>query len=176
MDAAADTDPVIRQAGLGDAEALAAISRAAFVEAFGHIYSPADLRAFLDDSYALARTRRELTDPAVGAWLMEMAGTPIGYAVAGPCTLPNADVTPACGELKRLYLLPPWQGGGRGSRLLETALAWLERDGPRRLWIGVFSENHGALRLYARFGFRKVGEHVFAVGNQRDREFTLRRG
>jgi ribosomal protein S18 acetylase RimI-like enzyme len=54
-------------------------------------------------------------------------------------------------------------------------MAWLERDGPRTIWIGVWSENHGAQRFYARQGFEKVGEYGFAVGSTVDREFILRR-
>ena len=53
--------------------------------------------------------------------------------------------------------------------------AWLEKDGPRTLWIGVWSENLGAQRFYARYGFHKVGEYEFPVGETRDREFILRR-
>ena len=170
------TETTIRKAGEADAKVLAALSRATFASTFAHMYPADDLRRFLKKSYALAKTRRELADPAIGVWLLEAGGAPVGYALAGPCSLPNAEVTPACGELKRLYLMPGWQGGGRGSRLLEAALAWLERDGPRRIWIGVYSENVGAQRLYRRYGFEKVGEHEFVVGSTVDREFTLRRG
>jgi len=96
--------------------------------------------------------------------------------VAGPCKLPHAEVTPQCGELERIYLAAAHQGGGAGSRLLDEALAWLQKDGPRRLWIGVWSDNFGAQRLYARRGFRVVGTYEFVVGKTRDRELILRRG
>ena len=79
------------------------------------------------------------------------------------------------GELKRLYLLATAQGGGIGARLFEQALDWLERDGPRTLWISVWSENYGAQRFYARYGFEHVGEYEFIVGQQHDREFMFRR-
>ena len=77
--------------------------------------------------------------------------------------------------MKRLYLLRVAQNGGLGGRLAETALAWLHEAGPRTLWIGVWSGNHGAQRLYGRWGFEKVGEYGFAVGETIDREFILRR-
>ncbi|MEP6968653.1 MAG: GNAT family N-acetyltransferase, partial [Pseudomonadota bacterium] len=115
-------------------------------------------------------------DPACAAWLLEADGAAVGLAVACPCGLPHPEVTAACGEIKRLYVLEAWQGGGTGSRLLGEALAWLEREGPRRIWLSVFSQNVGALRLYARFGFTKVGDYHFAVGDSRDPEFILRRG
>jgi len=167
---------IIRKAGPGDAAALSQLSRRTFTQAFGAFYDPGDLNLFLDAAYSLEASEGALADPAVGVWFLEMEDAPIGYVVAGPCSLEHPDVTAACGEIKRLYLLEDWRGGGGGSRLLDAALGWLERDGPRRIWLGVFSENTGAQRLYERHGFRKVGEHVFQVGGTADREFTLRRG
>lgn len=168
--------PIIRRASLDDAEALSRIGAETFTETFGHLYPPEDLAAFLDAAYGLEKTRRDLADPAKAAWLVEVEGEVVGHALAGPCDLPHDEVTPACGELKRLYVLKRLQGDGAGSRLMTEVLGWLERDGPRRLWIGVWSENHGAQRLYGRMGFEKVGEYEFPVGQIRDREFILRRG
>ena len=85
-------------------------------------------------------------------------------------------MTPGSGEVHRLYLLPDHQNGGKGARLMEAALDFLDLNGQRPVYLGVWSENHGALRFYERFGFRKVGEHTFQVGSQLDREFTYRRG
>ena len=79
------------------------------------------------------------------------------------------------GELKRLYLRRDVQNGGWGGRLFDAALAWLLRDGPRAVWIGVYSENPGAQRFYFRRGWEKVGEYHFPVGTVRDLEFILRR-
>ncbi|CAN1544012.1 RimI Acetyltransferases [Caulobacteraceae bacterium] len=168
--------PTIRRATPEDAEALSRIGAETFTETFGHLYPPQDLADFLVYAYNPERTRADLADPARASWIVEADGAVVGYALAGPCDLPHEEVTPACGELKRLYLLKRVQGDGTGSRLLAETFAWLERDGPRRLWIGVWSENHGAQRLYGRLGFEKVGEYVFPVGQTRDREFILRRG
>ena len=168
--------PTIRRATPADAEALSRIGAETFTETFGHLYPPEDLAAFLAGAYGLEKARRDLADPAKASWLVEADGEVVGHALAGACDLPHDEVTPDCGELKRLYVLGRLQGDGTGSRLLAEVLAWLERDGPRRLWIGVWSENHGAQRLYSRMGFDKVGEYEFAVGQTRDREFILRRG
>ena len=168
--------PTIRRAGAGDAEALAAIGQATFVETFGQLYPPRDLAAFLAEAHSVARARADLANPAKAAWLVEAGGDVVGYALACPAKLPHPDVTPACGELDRIYLLAAHRGGGIGSRLLDETLAWLERDGPRSLWIGVFSENVGAQRLYARRGFEVVGSYKFVVGQTLDHEFIMRRG
>ena len=167
--------PTIRRASPDDAPVLAALGARTFTESFGQLYSAQDLQAFLDESHAAAAYERVLADPACALWLAEENGGAIGYALAGPSGLPHADVAPGDGELKRLYLLASAQGGGIGARLFEQALGWLERDGPRTLWISVWSENHGAQRFYARYGFEHVGEYAFIVGQQRDREFIFRR-
>ena len=100
---------------------------------------------------------------------------PSGYVTACPAHLPHPDVSPDDGEIQRLYILQGHQGGGRGTLLLKTALEWLERDGPRTLWIGVWSENYGAQRFYARHGFEIVGEYSFMVGDHADHELITRR-
>jgi GNAT superfamily N-acetyltransferase len=158
-----------------DAAILAELGARTFSDTFAHLYPPEDLAAFLADAYGLERIRADLADPAKALWLVEVGGEAIGYALAGPCDLPHPEVTEACGELKRFYLLGQWQGGGTGRRLFAETMAWLERDGPRDIWIGVWSENLGAQRFYARHGFSKVGEYGFRVGGTVDHEFILRR-
>jgi ribosomal protein S18 acetylase RimI-like enzyme len=168
-------EPTTRRARPADAETLARIGAETFTETFGHLYAPHDLSQFLGQAYGLERTRADLADPAKASWLVEVDGEAIGYATAGACGLPHPDVTPACGELKRFYFRKAWQNGGLGRGLFDEVMAWLQRDGGRTIWIGVWSENHGAQRFYARQGFEKAGEYGFAVGATVDREFILRR-
>ncbi|HEV8692997.1 MAG TPA: GNAT family N-acetyltransferase [Lysobacter sp.] len=165
----------IRRAVPADAPTLSALGTRTFIDSFGHLYSAKDLQAFLDESHTPEAYTRYLADPAYALWLAEKQGAAIGYALAGPCGLPHDDAKPGDGELKRLYMLPSAQGDGVGARLFDEALAWLERGGPRTLWISVWSENYGAQRFYARYGFEKAGEYEFIVGQQRDHEFMYRR-
>ena len=164
----------LRRATAEDAQALAEVGEATFVETFGHMYSPKDLADFLAAEQSPDRYRAWALDDRYALWLAEADGRAVGFALAGPCTLPHAEVTPACGELKRIYLRREAQGSGIGGRMLAAALDWLTAPG-RDLWIGVWSENHGAQRLYGRHGFEKVGTYFFEVGEQRDFEFILRR-
>lgn len=167
--------PILRRAGPQDAEALSTLGAATFTQTFGHLYAPADLANFLAEAHGLARVRADLADPASATWLLEAAGEAVGYVLAGRCGLPHPEVAAEDGEIKRLYLLPQAQNGGWGGRLFDAAMAWLLADGPCAVWIGVWSENYGAQRFYARRGFEKVGEYGFAVGATIDREFILRR-
>jgi len=167
--------PLIRLARSDDAEALCAIGAETFTETFGHLYPPRDLARFVTQAYDLDQARADLADPTKASWIVEFDSRVIGYASVGPCGLPHPKVTSECGELKRIYLLKPWQGGGLGARLFDEALGWLQTRGAPTIWIGVWSENHGAQRFYQRRGFSKVGEYGFCVGDTVDHEYILSR-
>lgn len=165
----------VRRATPADAGVLSRLAARTFTESFGHHYPAEDLAAFIASSYAVERQERILASPGHAVWLLEAGGEAVGHAAAGPCGLPHADVAPGDGELKRLYVLAQAQGGGAGTRLMTAAMDWLLREGPRTLWVGVWSRNPGAQRFYARHGFERAGEYVFPVGRVRDQEFILRR-
>ena len=165
----------IRRAVPADADVLSELGTSTFIETFGHLYSAADLQHFLDESHSPGAYAKTLANPDYALWLAERDGHAVGYAQAGPCGLPHADARAGDGELKRLYVLASHQNGGWGGRLFDEAERWLLRDGPRTLWVGVWSENLGAQRFYARHGFAKVGTYEFPVGRVRDLEFILRR-
>ena len=166
---------VIRRATLADAAVARDLTVRNFTETFGHLYPPQDLSDFLGNTYSLDAHRRVLADADHALWLLEHDGDAIGHALAGPCGLPHPQVVSGDRELKRLYVLARAHNHGLGARLFETVLAWMLHDGPRPLWIGVWSQNLGAQRFYARYGFAKVGEYEFPVGKTRDHEFILRR-
>ena len=185
---------MLRRARPEDAEALSVLASTCFTQTFGHLYVPDDLDRFIHEAYSPEVLRGELADPQHPTWLLFLEeseadatapectdahtaseGKLIGYVTVCPAHLPHPEVKEGDGEVQRLYLLQEYQGGGRGSRMLEHALNWLEADGPRTLWIGAWSENYGAQRLYGRYGFTKVGEYSFMVGDHADREFILRR-
>src|SRR5690606_9687186 len=102
---------------------------------------------------------------------------PLAFIQATPVNLPHPDADPKRqGEIKRLYVRQSAQGKGLGKRLLTAALNYLSETYPSApQWLGVWSENHKARTLYAAYGFEKVGEYGFPVGDTIDLEFILRR-
>jgi ribosomal protein S18 acetylase RimI-like enzyme len=175
MTAIPDSTTLIRRVTVADIPVLSQLGAATFVEAFGANYAREDLERFLADAYSEDAYRKLITDAAIRAWLAE-THEPVGFLVAGSCKLPVPDLEPGAGEIRQLYVRAAAQRRQLGTQLLGIALEWLEASGSRPLYVGVWSKNPGAQRLYARFGFRKVGEYDFPVGRHIDREYILRRG
>ncbi|MEZ5564770.1 MAG: GNAT family N-acetyltransferase [Gammaproteobacteria bacterium] len=169
-------DPEIKRATVRDAEALSLLATETFVETFGHLYRHEDLSTYLREEQSAEHYRQILQDPAVAIWLAIGAdGRPTGFISAGPCKLPVPNQSEMAGEIRQLYLRASAQGRGLGTRLLMVGLAWLQEHGHHPLYIGVWSGNGGAQRLYSRHGFAKIGEYDYPVGQHLDREFILQR-
>ncbi|MDP2325899.1 MAG: GNAT family N-acetyltransferase [Gammaproteobacteria bacterium] len=169
-------DIAIRRLTLADARALSALARDTFDETFGHLYKPEDLTAFQEESQSVEACQRLLVARGVAVWAGEnAAGELVGFATAGPCKLPVPNIEKAAGEIRQLYLLAAVQREGLGTRLLVTVLDWLTAQQHSPIYVGVWSGNFGAQRLYARYGFGKIGEYDFPVGKHLDREFILKR-
>lgn len=167
--------PSIRLAVMSDASALAQLGRATFTEKFGFLYKPEDLEAFFKKGHSEDIYAGILTDPASQIWVVETATNElVGFTVAGPCDLPLPDRPDNAGELQRFYLLGAHQGAGLGSQMLTLALDWLESRF-EHIYLSVFYANHGAQRLYKRFGFETVHEYHYMVGNQADPEYIMKR-
>ena len=172
-------DAAIRAARIDDAGALASLGRETFIDTFidgfGIPYPPGDLSAYLEKTFSVTTMREMLRDATQAWWVAERDGELLGFANSGPCTLPHPDGRASHAELRRLYIAKRAQGLGLGTRLLETALAWMEdhTDGP--LWIGVWRGNLKAQKLYVAYGFTMVGQYKYPVGTWLDDDLILRR-
>jgi ribosomal protein S18 acetylase RimI-like enzyme len=170
------TSATIRRALPDDTAALAALGAATFTETFGHLYPPEDLQTFLAASHSPSAWSRVLTDAREAVWIAELPDAgPIGFVSVGACKLPVENRELTAGEVKQLYVLARYHNLRLGTQLMQVGLEWLEAQQRMPLYVGVWSENYGAQRFYARYGFSKVGEYGFPVGNTVDHEFILKR-
>ncbi len=174
------SEVVIRPAVDSDAPAIARLGRETFVdtfvEGFAIPYPPEDLNPFLDANFTPDAAAQRLAEPGAAWWVAERDGELLAFANAGPNHLPHPDARPSHAELRRLYVAKSAQGLGLGTKLLAIALDWMETNGDGPMWIGVWSGNLKAQKLYAAYGFEKAGEYQYPVGAWRDDEFILRKG
>ena len=106
-----------------------------------------------------------LADGHSKLWLAEAepGRAPVGYCVLTEPDLPEADPGAEDIEIRRIYLLSRFQGGGLGRRLMQAALDAARAAGTRRVVLGAYNENP-VVGFYQRFGFAVVGERLFQVG------------
>ena len=167
---------ILREATAGDIPALAALGTEGFAVKFGHLYQPEDLSAFLRDYRSEARFREQLADPGTLIHLAEQDGDLLGYCliIRGDRFAERPPPHPErCIILSQLYCAPRAIGQGIGSKLMDWAMAEARAWGADAIQLSVYSENYGAQRFYHRYGFEKVADINFWVGNHRDDEFLF---
>lgn len=139
----------LRAAAPADAEALAALMRAAWRRGYPGVV-PDGVLAEVDRLFDTAWFTRLL---AGAGFRTLVSGDPIdGFVRYGP----YPDDT-ALGYIAGLYVHPDAAGHGLGRRLLDHALADLAAAGHRAAVLWVFETNARARRLYTRAGFTPDG-------------------
>lgn len=166
----------LRPASPTDAAALADLGQRSFVAKFGHMYSAEDLANFLAESHGEAKIAKEIADPTLRVMLAEADGKLLGFCkLVMVCGWPEHARGGQVIELKQLYTDPEATGQGIGARLMDWALAVAGEHQTDEIQLSVWSGNDGAQKFYARYGFAKVADIYFMVGEQRDEEFLFAR-
>lgn len=167
----------IRTAVPEDAERLALVGKATFLESYAGLLPVTDILAHSGQQHAAAVYAAWLADGRYRCLLAEAetGAAPVGYLVLGPADLPLPDPDANDLEIRRIYLLYRFKGCGLGRRLMEEATRWARQRGCRRLLLGVYSRNEAALAFYAKMGFTQVGERRFRVGANEYFDYVLGR-
>ena len=172
----------LRQATSADADALALVGAATFLEAFTWMLPGRDIVAHCAKNHTPEAYRTYFAAPDTRVTLAEVAGgAPVGYAMLTAPELPSFEVLPSDVELKRLYLFSrfrsaktpvldssghPVAGLRVGQALMEAAVQEARALGRTRLLLGTHAGNERAIAFYRRNGFAVAGTRTFQVGSQ----------
>ena len=166
----------LRRAGAGEADTLALVAGATFLEAFAGILDGRDIVDHCLAKNSAASFAGWLADPSTVVTLAEAGegAAPIGYTML---TAPHLPVPPGAAdiELRRIYTLTATHGTGLGPALMAQAVDDARALGRSRLLLGVYGRNARAHRFYERQGFTRVGTRQFRVGAMLHDDFVYAR-
>ena len=163
---------ILRPATPADAPALAALGAETFIAAFGDLYSADDLAAFLAQVHSPGPVAEEIASDSCTHRLVEHEGTLIAYCkLRYPSHYVSYTDAENPIELGQLYALPGHTGAGIGAQLMDWAIGVARERGHDAILLSVYAENYGAQRFYQRYGFAKIADITFQVGDQLDPEF-----
>lgn len=151
----------LRRAVPGDGGKLSIVGIATFLESFANDHDGDEVVRYLASDHSPDWYEQALAKPDNALWLAEeAAGSPVGYAMTAPAALPGTNAATDW-ELKRIYLLSRWHGGGTGSALYAACEAEARERGARRLALSVYEHNGRAQRFYQARGYREIGRWLF---------------
>jgi len=169
------SDLKIRQGTLADAALLSEFGARTFTETFAADNTPEDLAAYIATSFNVAQQTAELEDPGATFLIAEVDGRAAGYAMLhkGQPEKGVEGANPV--ELVRLYVSRDWLGRGIGEQLMRACIDDARQAGHDTIWLGVWERNARAQAFYRKWDFRMVGEHVFQLGSDSQRDILMER-
>jgi GNAT superfamily N-acetyltransferase len=174
----------LRPATAADADALALVGAATFLEAFTWMLPGEDILAHCTKNHSAESYRAAFAKPETRITLAvtSQGGAPVGYAMLTAPDLPSFPVQPGDIELKRIYLLSRFRSRQRtpvldaagqpqpelspGQALMNAAIRDAQSMGCERLLLGTHENNQRAIAFYRRNGFAEAGTRTFQVGSQ----------
>jgi ribosomal protein S18 acetylase RimI-like enzyme len=164
---------IIRRAERDDAAALARLAERAFRDTFSTENDPVDMEQHCSKNFGSEIQLREIENPELVTLLGEENGELIAFAQIRLRSKIECVSAKRPSELYRLYVLSPWHGLGIAHELMKEVLATAKRAASDRIWLGVWERNDRALAFYRKFGFNEVGDYVFHLGQDSQRDLVM---
>ena len=154
----------IRKLDITDLENLQKISIATFRETFEEVNSEEDMQKYLDENLSLERLKNELENPDSEFYFIENENKNLGYLKLNFGNAQTENQGNEALEIERIYVLKAFLGQKIGQILFDKAIEIGREKNLDYVWLGVWEENHRAIKFYEKNGFKVFGKHKFVLG------------
>ena len=154
----------IRKLDITDLENLQKISITTFRETFEEVNSEEDMQKYLDENLSLERLKNELENLDSEFYFIENENKNLGYLKLNFENAQTEKVEENYFEIERIYVLKAFLGQKIGQILFDKAIEIGREKNLEYVWLGVWEENHRAIKFYKKNGFEIFGKHDFVLG------------
>jgi GNAT superfamily N-acetyltransferase len=162
-----------RLASPADALSLSRFAELTFRETFTISNTAADMELYCASAFGLEIQRRELMDPLATTIVGEAWGQLVAYAQLFAASVDPSVPAQAPVELRRFYLARTLHGSAVARLLMAEVVEVATAAKHDVLWLGVWERNPRAIRFYEKCGFRAVGDHIFLMGSDPQRDLIM---
>ena len=155
----------IKKATLNDIDQLQYIGRETFSETFSSSNTEENMSKYLDEGFSHEKLMDEVSNLGSEFYFALFKNKVIGYLKinfgASQTELKDEEAL----EIERIYVLRAFHGKKVGQMLYEKALEIAKQKKTPYVWLGVWEENHRAIRFYQKNGFVAFDKHIFKLGD-----------
>jgi len=151
------------------------IAEATFRDTFAAANARENIDLHCQTSYGEAIQANEIYNPNMVTFLCDQGARAVGFAQLRWGGAPSCVAANAPGEIQRLYVASDFHGKGVAHDLMNACMDEMASHKSDVVWLGVWERNSRAIAFYQKFGFLEVGEHVFALGTDRQRDMVMAR-
>ena len=154
----------IRKINIDDLETLRYLSIQTFKETFEEVNTEEDMQKYLDENLSLERLKSELENLDSEFYFIENENKNLGYLKLNFENAQTEKVEENYFEIERIYVLKAFLGQKIGQILFDKAIEIGREKNLEYVWLGVWEENHRAIKFYEKNGFEIFGKHDFVLG------------
>ncbi|MBS1808394.1 MAG: GNAT family N-acetyltransferase [Acidobacteria bacterium] len=165
----------VRKATISDAKQLSQLAEQTFRDTFAAMNTVEDMELHCQNSYSENIQASEISNPNMVTFLSEDEDRLVGFAQLRWGESPSCVLAQSPAEIQRLYIVKDWHGKGIAQDLMKACLEELKGQRADVVWLGVWERNPRAISFYKKFGFVEVGEHVFPLGSDPQRDIVMAR-
>ena len=163
----------IKKATLSDLETIQKISIQTFIETFAAVNTPENIANYIKDSLNTEQLTTELNNANSQFYVAYSNTEAVGYLKINFGDAQTETINKNALEVQRIYVLQTFHGKNIGQLLLDEVKKIAQNTGVEYIWLGVWEENHRALRFYAKNGFVVFDKHVFTLGNDEQTDLLM---
>ncbi|PKQ70086.1 GNAT family N-acetyltransferase [Raineya orbicola] len=141
-------------------------------ETFREKWIPIDgkelVEAYIQQNMQISHFQNALLNPDISFWIAFWEEKPCGYLKIIRNAIPDKYIHLGKNflQIEKLYLFAFAHRLKIGSELMKIALQVAQNENFDVLWLGVWSKNEQAIRFYEKFGFQKIGDWIFIMGDK----------
>jgi GNAT superfamily N-acetyltransferase len=164
----------IRPARAADAVGLSELAEGTFRDAFAALNTAGNMDAYCAAAFSPAAQGAEIASDDIHTLVAVSEGRLVAFAQLHLHSTPPdcVSISPAL-ELRRIYVERHFHGTGLARELLDLVLGTARARGAAAVWLGVWEHNPRAARFYQRSGFTEVGDHIFLLGTDPQRDLIM---
>lgn len=164
----------LTKATIADLDELTRFGRQTFYESFAWGNTDENMQQYLDANFTQEKLLQEFNNPETVFYVVKYADLLIGYVKINFGDA-QTDLKDKKGlELERIYVSKEYQGRQVGQMLVDKTIQSAEDNHLDYVWLGVWEENHKAIKFYERNGFKQFDTHIFKLGDDEQTDKLMR--
>lgn len=157
-----------------DVIALQYISHKTFTETFAVHNTVENMKQYLDQFFTVDNLTVEIENPNSQFYFAKQDNRVMGYLKLNFAPAQTELQDGSSIEIERIYVLKENHGSGVGIELLNFAIQIAKQNKAAYIWLGVWENNHRAIRFYKKNGFTTFDKHQFVLGSEEQTDLMMR--
>lgn len=151
---------------------LTDIGATTFYDSYRHENTEADMQAYIANTYTIEKLAQNLSNPNIVYFLAYNPLGDVGY-IKLLLNQTNEKLQGTSAEIEKIYVRQAFHGKGVAQQLMQFDIDYCKQQNYTNLYLGVWQENHKALKFYGKMGFKTFDTRTFQLGERLCDDYML---